>query len=42
MFDLCLDGMGLGQIKEVIEAQGIMVYNRLTKVRSGRWFLFLE
>lgn len=34
MFSLCLDGMSLGQIKNVIESQGIEYPANIRKIRS--------
>lgn len=39
MFDLCLDGMSLGQIKDVIEAQGILYPAKYKKNMPIRWSL---
>lgn len=35
MFDLCLDGMSLGQIKDVIEAQGVLYPAKYKKDTNG-------
>lgn len=39
MFDLCLDGMSLGQIKDVIEAQGILYPAKYKKDTPIGWSL---
>lgn len=39
MFDLCLDGMSLGQIKDIIEVQGILYPAKYKKDKPIGWSL---